>query len=162
MKINKTNSTLFLLLCVIWYLFTLEFSTFNLVIGILISFIITYISSRIFSEDKKHIIEIPNLFIMVTYFFKLLYEIYLSSFINIVRIIKKDQDLIIVEVELELTTPLPITIIANSITLTPGTMTIDVNENVLLVMAIKDDGFGGKTIVSDIKEKFEKHFIMKG
>lgn len=99
---------------------------------------------------------------MVTYFFKLLYEIYLSSFINIVRIIKKDQDLIIVEVELELTTPLPITIIANSITLTPGTMTIDVNENVLLVMAIKDDGFGGKTIVSDIKEKFEKHFIMKG
>lgn len=162
MKINRSTVKLFLLLSLFWYLFTLDITIGNIIIGLIVSTTITIISIRTFSEDKAHMIELPNFFTMVKYFCRLIYEIYLSSFINMVRIIKKDQNLVIVKVELEVNSPLPITIIANSITLTPGTMTIDQNENVLTVMAIKDDGIHGEGIRKDIKEKFEKHFIRKG
>ena len=162
MKLNKSNVKLFLLLCLFWYLFTLDLSISNIVIGLFVCISITLISLKTFSEDKEHVIVLPGVITMIKYFARLIYEIYLSSFFNIIRIIKKDQDLVIVEVELEVTTPLPITIIANSITLTPGTITIDSNENVLQVMAIKDDGLNGEGIRKDIKEKFESHFIMKG
>ncbi len=162
MQIKKSNITLFMLLLLFWYLFTCDLSLTNIIIGVIACIIITLISSKTFSEYKAHVIEIPNILIILKYFFKLIYEIYLSSFITMVRIIKKDQDLILVEVELEVTAPLIITIIANSITLTPGTMTVDSDENVLHVIAIKDDGMGGDGLRKDIKEKFEKHFISKG
>jgi multisubunit Na+/H+ antiporter MnhE subunit len=162
MKINKANSTLFILLCIFWFHFTLDLSPLNIGIGVVVCLIITIISARTFADDKEPVLVIPNALVMSKYFLQLIYEIYLSSFINIMRIIKKDQDLVVVEVNLEVTNPLPITIIANSITLTPGTITVDSNESTLYVMAIRDDGMNGEGIRKDIKEKFEKHFLLKG
>jgi multicomponent Na+:H+ antiporter subunit E len=162
MKINKANVILFVLLCILWLHFTLDLSILNVIIGLVVCSIITLISSRTFPDGDEPFSGMPNGFIMLKYFLVLVYEIYLSSFVNIMRIIKKDQDVVIVEVELEVTKPLPVTIIANSITLTPGTMTIDAHENTLYVMAMKDDGLQGEGIRKDIKENFEKHFILKG
>lgn len=159
MLARKAWLELFLSLFTLWILFTLDFTFWNFIIGAVICAIITYISFDIFYDNLKSAIRIPNIIILCKYFIILVWEIYKSSFINIMRIIKKDHDITIVEVELKVKEPLLIIIISNSITLTPGTITIDWNKNKLYVLAMKDDGLNGEKIKGDIKEKFEKHFI---
>jgi multicomponent Na+:H+ antiporter subunit E len=73
-------------------------------------------------------------------------------------IIKKDCIPCIAEVDLTISDPLFITIISNSITLTPGTMTIDVNDNKLTVLSLKNC-CDYELISAEIKNKFENFFI---
>lgn len=159
MLARKAWVELFLSLFTLWILFTLDFTLWNLIMGIVICMVISYISFDIFYDNFKSLIRIPNIITLGKYFIRLVWEIYKSSFINIMRIIKKDHDITIVEVELQVKEPLLITIISNSITLTPGTITLDWDKNKLYVIAMKDDGFNGEKIKNYIKEKFERHLI---
>ena len=99
---------------------------------------------------------------MIKYIFNLLLEIYKSSFTYIVRIIKKDCKPFVVDIELDVTDPLIISIISNSITLTPGTLTIDVQGNKLTVLTLKDCEDCVSSVDAEIKEKFQSYFIEKG
>src|SRR6056297_514082 len=89
----------------------------------------------------------------------LIKEIYISSFSYIKRIIKKDCQPFITEVELEVKDPLIITIISNSITLTPGTITVNAEGNKLTVLSLKDCKDGPETVRKEIRENFERYFI---
>jgi multisubunit Na+/H+ antiporter MnhE subunit len=155
----KVAGELFLCLLIFWLLFTMSLSIQNILIGICVSFLITHISLRVFYADFETVIRIPNIFTLSKYLVRLIYEIYIASFVNILRIIKADYDIKLVKVQLDITTPLLVTIIANSITLTPGTITVEAKGNILYVLTMKDDGLGGAKIQKDIKDKFEKYFL---
>lgn len=159
MSARKAWFELCLSLFILWILFTLDFKFWNLKMGIVICIFITCISFDIFYDNLKSSIRIPNIITLLKYFIILLFEIYKSSFINIMRIIKKDHKLTIIEVELKIKEPLIVTIISNSITLTPGTITIDWDKDKLYVLAMKDDGTNGERTKKYIKEKFENHFL---
>ncbi|MCY6369144.1 Na+/H+ antiporter subunit E [Clostridium ganghwense] len=158
----KPQYETFAILLLFWFLFTLDFSLWNSIVGTIISVIITRFSFGIVYDDSDFIVRIPNVFILIRYSFRLIYEIYRASFLQIIRILKKDNDSVIVKVELDITDPFLITIIANSITLTPGTITVDAVDNILYVLYIKDDGKDGEKLKKDIKNRFEKYFIKKG
>lgn len=150
---------LFLCLFILWMLLTLKFTFLNFTLGIILCSIVTHISFDIFYDNSKSTIRIPNIMTLLKYSIMLIIEIYKASFINMMRIIKNDSNIAIVQVKLEVKNPLLVIIICNSITLTPGTITIDWNKNNLYVLTIKDDGCNGKRIEYYIKEKFEKYFI---
>lgn len=156
---KKFKLDIFVSILLFWLLFTFDFGLWNILLGLFISVIITIFSISIMAHDSNPTVRIPNILILLLYSFRLIYEIYRASFLQILRIIKKDNDCVIVKVELDVTDPFLITMIANSITLTPGTITIDVMDNILYVLSIKCDGEDGDTLKKDIKTRFEKYFI---
>lgn len=149
----------FTTLLIFWMLLTFSFSWLNIIAGIIVCFLVTKISYGILYTNEGFIFKTIRVNILIKYFFKLMFEIYKSSISYIIRIIKRDCEPCIVEVELSVTDPLIITIISNSITLTPGTMTIDVNDNKLTVLSLNNYTDCAKSIEREIKNKFEKIFI---
>lgn len=71
---------------------------------------------------------------MLKYFFVLVFEIYKSSIMLIPKIFEGRAKSRLVSIKTSLKKPEHIAILANSITLTPGTITVDVSENELLVL----------------------------
>lgn len=157
----KRGYALSLILFLFWLLLTLDFSLLNIFAGIFISLFTTEASYGILYDKKGFKFKFPKLTILIKYFFKLIIEIYKSSFYHVLRIIKKDYNPTIIKVNLEVTDPLVITIISNSITLTPGTITVDTDKNKLTVLSILDYGDNGKRVINNIKNNFEKFFVTK-
>ena len=147
---------------IFWFLLTFSLSLSNFITGFIICIIVTRASYGILYDEKGFKFKILGILDSIKYFLILFIEIYKSSFSYIFRIIKKDCEPFIAEVELEVSDPLAITIISNSITLTPGTLTVDVDGSKLTVITLKDCGDCAVLVNKEIKEKFEKLFIERG
>lgn len=155
----KGSLKLILYLFFLWVLLTLEFSLVNMLIGMMVSLGITLVSYQVIEISNLSIIRAYDLF---KFFVRLIYEIYKSSFIHIIRILKKDENPVIIQIELSVKNPYIITMISNAITLTPGTITVDVQGNNLYVLAIKGDDKNHQALKEEIKRKFETPFIKGG
>jgi multicomponent Na+:H+ antiporter subunit E len=94
------------------------------------------------------------------FFCVLLLEIYKSSFVYIVNMFKSDCEPIIFDCQLTITDPLQISIIANAITLTPGTVTIKTEGNKLTILSLSKRS-NIPSIEQNIKNKFERFFLRK-
>ncbi|MTI48475.1 Na+/H+ antiporter subunit E [Sporosalibacterium faouarense] len=158
MKLIKENYKLFVLLYFFWIVLTLDFQLTNLIIGLGISSIVSAMTKWILYDKSKFKIDTPMLLNVIKFFFRLMIEIYKSSFSYIVRIIKKDCEPIFIEINLNTKNPLIITMISNAITLTPGTLTVDTDKNKLMVLSIDDPTKKGTDLNKEIKEKYEEIF----
>ncbi|MGV8144952.1 MAG: Na+/H+ antiporter subunit E [Alkaliphilus sp.] len=156
MKLQTKYLKLFAFLYLFWFIFSLDFTIENALTGLFICSLVAYLSKNIFLKDKKSFNV--SLFKMIKYFFFLIYEIYSASFQLIPVIIKKEDEPIIFNLELDIENSYIVTLIANSITLTPGTITINKESNRLTVLSIKDDKQNGKLISEEIKKTFQRVF----
>jgi energy-converting hydrogenase B subunit A len=87
---------------------------------------------------------IMRIFYGIAYFVVLIYEIIKATIDVAIRTVNGDVEPVVVEIETVLKRPISQTILANSITLTPGTLSIDLDpERQVLTVA---------TIVSRAKE----------
>jgi multicomponent Na+:H+ antiporter subunit E len=162
MRILDGRIQFFLFLIVSWFVFTLELSLVNTIIGVIMSGFITLITFKIFYDLKAAPLSVTQIYIAVKFLLRLIYEIYKSSFIHILRIIKQDENPVIVEVQLSIENPYIVTMISNAITLTPGTITVDVQGNKLYVLTIKEHDDNHQNLQEEIKRKFEAPFIEGG
>lgn len=153
---------LFVILLSFWLLFTFSFSLFNIAAGLIICSLVAFASKGVLYGSESYLFRKIGFLTMIKYVCNLLLEIYKSSFSYIVRIIKKDCEPFIVEITLDVTDPLVIAIISNSITLTPGTLTIDVQNNKLTILTLKDCSDCINLVDTEIKEKFQSFFIEEG
>jgi len=88
-------------------------------------------------------------FYAIAYFFVLMIEIINATFDVAIRTLNGNVEPVIVEIETELKRPISQVILVNSITLTPGTLSIDVDtENCIIKVA---------TIVPRVKKR--RYFI---
>lgn len=160
-----TKSKIYITFFMFWILLTLNFETWSIIAGLIISAIVTKISFGILYDEKGLKFKSIRITTIIRYFINLLIEIYKSSFSYLIRIIKKDCEPCIVEVELEVTDPLIISLICNSITLTPGTITVDTEGNKIKVLTLKNCHSCEncqEVVRKEIKEKFESFFIKRG
>ena len=74
----------------------------------------------------------------IVYFLDLIYEILKATFDAVNGIMKQNIDPVVVEIETVLERPVSQTILANSISLTPGTLSVDLDSenNIIKVAAI--------------------------
>lgn len=133
---------IFLLLFGIWIVFSGQFDAFHLTLGVLSTAFVTAISSSFFFDDRsqtagdrlRQIIRLP------VYLLWMLYEIWLSN-IHILRLALGPNELpgvepTLIRVKTKLKTDFGKWMLANSITLTPGTITIDIQGDELLIHSI--------------------------
>ncbi len=122
------------LLFAFWLLLTMEFSPGYLVAGALLSAFVGYVTSGIFSFGNK--IADPRRWLWF-----LLYVPYFAIYcvkanLDVAyRVLHPDMPIRpgIVKVKTELTSEVGKTVLANSITLTPGTLTVDIVDETLYV-----------------------------
>ncbi len=125
-----------ILLFVIWLILTANFQIANIFIGLGVSFSIALLYTKMF-EHKKF--EMINPYWLGVYVLILMKNLVISNIQIAIRILSKDMKLkpAIVAVKTELDSDWKRLLLANSITLTPGTLTLDVKDDMLYIHTIE-------------------------
>jgi multicomponent Na+:H+ antiporter subunit E len=115
------------MLTLIWLALTGNFTYINMFIGFLISYFILWIISRNSRDDRYFTIA----FKVVGFFFFFLYELLKANWQVAYEVMTSRLHMKpgIVKIELEAKTDLEITLLSNLISLTPGTLVVDVSDD---------------------------------
>ncbi len=132
--INRIAIT-FIFLLILWLLFTFSLNPFSLLLGVIFSFVISLVSYDLFVEKEERIQQgyFPKFQYFFAYIFVLIREIYLGSLSVIYSVITMKINPKVVKIKTDLGSKFARAVLANSITLTPGTVTIDLHDDELLV-----------------------------
>jgi multicomponent Na+:H+ antiporter subunit E len=153
----RTQFLLNILLTFVWVALTGSFVFINFLFGFLLSFAIMWVISRSSGDDKYFTMAWK----VVTFIFFFLYELIKANIQVAYDVITPKFHMTpgIVRVPLDAKTNLEITLLANLISLTPGTLSLDVSDDkkVLYVhsMYISDK----EEFISGIKNGFEKRLL---
>ncbi|WHH57694.1 Na+/H+ antiporter subunit E [Petroclostridium sp. X23] len=144
---------------ILWVILNERITIGHIVLGGVLGLFAVLISDRfLLFVNYKRTYKVRPLWLL-KYLLYLLFQIYLSGFSTISKIISGNINPDIVEIETEIKNDFYICILANSITLTPGTVTVDKVGQKLKVLWIdcttKDSRLAGRII----KGKLEKMMI---
>lgn len=147
-----------ILLTFIWVALTGQVIVINFIIGFVISFhMLWFIRDRNIRNDQ-YFYKLPQLIVFILYFIK---ELVKANFEVAVMVVKPKFTFKpgIVAVPLSAKSDMEITLLANLITLTPGTLSLDVSDDkkVLYVHAMNIDD--KEEFKASIKDGFEKRII---
>ena len=139
------------LLFALWMVLTSNVQIFNIVVGLAVSFSIALLYTKLFTHKAFEFIS-PVWFMV--YLYVLLKNLILSNLQISKRILSKDMNLspAIVAVKTNLESDWRKLLLANSITLTPGTLTLDIKDDTLFIHVIEYNEGSNK---EDITKEFE-------
>lgn len=158
MKKLKSRIIIFFMLFVIWILITGTESQ-ELILGLFSAVLITFVFSQkadIFEDIK---LNPRSVYYALIYIFIFFYELIKSNIDVAGRVIKPELPINpgIVKVKTKLKSKLGRIILANSITLTPGTLTVETRDNDFYIHWIDVSGENIEEVTDQIVNKFEKY-----
>jgi len=118
-----------------WLLFTWSTEPANLIMGALFSLLIASLTYPLFidqSEAGRRSL-LPKVPLLLIYLLLVAWKMYISSFQVVWKIIRGRYNPRIVHFRTRLSSDTARTVLANSITMTPGTITVDMNDDHLIV-----------------------------
>ncbi|MGB4328240.1 MAG: Na+/H+ antiporter subunit E [Tenuifilum sp.] len=154
----RNVANLFVLLFLIWLLLTGTLELTSLLLGLAIAFTLALIfgkNSNVFGRFRMT----PKVFVYsLIYLFVLSWEIVKSNIDVALRVLNPKLPINpgIVKVKTRLKSPIGRMILANSITLTPGTLTIDMKDDELYIHWIDVETLDAEEASRKILGKFEK------
>lgn len=152
----------FIVLFLFWLLLMGKISVFSVVSGMIVSELAVVFSNFIFSRIDTVKVKYINIFVFVRFILNVFLEIFIAAYYHILRIITADEVSVIFDIRLDIFDEMAIILISNAITLTPGTMTVQVSGNTLTVAAFIKDEEDIEYISERILRKFQKPFIDGG
>jgi len=152
--LSKNTLRLSLALLAFYVLLSADASPLSLITGTAAALFCARVWSGVFVREGE-MSDIPGFWVLAVYLVHLVFEIYKSSFSMMVKIVKNDSSPVAVRVRLDGSNPFIAAAVANSVTLTPGTIAIDVAGDEILVLSAGGSQ-GAKRLQADIKRAFEK------
>lgn len=155
----KNISISFVILLVTWLLLNGNLEIITIISGIIISVLLAFIFCKkcdVFSDIK---FTPKAFFYFIIYFFVFIAELIKSNFDVARRVLTPSLPINpgIVEVKTKLKSKIGRIILANSITLTPGTLTIDMKDDSLFIHWIDVESDDINEATKQIIQKFEKY-----
>jgi len=155
----KNISISFVILLIVWLLLNGTFDIFTSLVGVVISGLLAVLfcaKCDVFSDIK---LSPKAFYYFVVYFFVFSWELIKSNFDVARRVITPSLPINpgIVEVKTKLNSKIGRLILANSITLTPGTLTIEIVEDKLFIHWIDVESEDVNQATKQIVQKFEKY-----
>ena len=133
---------IFLMLMAFWLLISASVHWEHMLVGVIFSVILTVFWSNLtISAENVTSFKIKQLYLLIVYFIKLVIEIVIAN-INVAMIVLNPRLPIspgIVIMRCDLERSLLRVLYVNSITLTPGTITVELEDNLLIVHALTED-----------------------
>lgn len=145
---------IFIIINIFWVIFTERINLEIITIGVVIGAAIIKINSKsIEGLLKNSYFRLSSVIYITQYIILLLKEVIIANFQVAILVLSPEPKIKprIISFQTKLKEPLLRTILANSITLTPGTLTIEVNEDKYTVHCLTD-----RYIEGVINSKFEK------
>lgn len=165
MAAPNTNSYLygiivFILLMVVWVAFSGFFDLFHLSLGVISCAIVSWLSSDLVFENRQHSVmtRIKQGFALMGYFAWMIWQIVINNF-YVLKLTVSSLDKLqpqIVRYKCSLNTDFQRFLLANSITLTPGTVTIKIIGDTFYVHAISD--VTAKGLDGEMERRIKKVF----
>jgi multicomponent Na+:H+ antiporter subunit E len=151
--------TLFILSLILWLLLTFKFTIPNLVVGSVISAITSLIFTRYFIHNVHKFLEPQRYFWLFIYFFVFLWACLKANIDVAYRVLHPAMPIKpgIVKVHTELKSDFARTLLANSITMTPGTISMDIIGDDLYIHWIFVHSEDPEVYTSLILGTFEKY-----
>jgi len=117
-----------ILLFIVWLLLTWSLDVQNVVVGLIVSILCTVLIGHLFFDNTVNMFDPRRIFWFIYYLPVLAIHIITANLDVMYRVLHKDMPIHpgIVRVKTTLKSDLGLTFLANSITLTPGTLTIDI------------------------------------
>lgn len=152
----------FIVMFIIWMAFTTSLEPAELITGVIISLILALFTDRIFSCCGLKVLMPHKIIYFIQYFFVFMIALFKSNFDIAKRVLTPSLPINpgIVKFNTKLTNSFARLVLANSITLTPGTLTIDVIKNTFYIHWIDVKSDDSEVVYKEIAESFEK-ILMK-
>ncbi len=123
---------------IIWVILNENIRPFTLISGIVISIFTLQFTNRLLKMDYSEEFYVPPVAAIV-YLFQIIKEIYLAGFDMVKRIFTGNVHPTFIEYESQLSDQMALVLLANSITLTPGTVTVDRYQNHMTILSANPD-----------------------
>ncbi|MDZ7835925.1 MAG: Na+/H+ antiporter subunit E [Alkalibacterium sp.] len=130
------NKEVIIILSIVWVVLFEQLSLLTFLVGLFMAVLVVLFTDRFLLKGNYEHSYMIGLGTLVKYAFRLLYEIIVAGIVVIPNIITGKADVQIINCETKLTDELLIDILANSITLTPGTVTVEKSGSHLRVLAL--------------------------
>jgi multicomponent Na+:H+ antiporter subunit E len=161
MSYIKHRWPFFIAILLLWFLFNFNFKIETIIFGLIISVLMTIFVGNVLFDEHGFRFKKIKLHQLLIYVFILFIEIFKASFNYIKSIAKRDYKPFIFIIKLDVDDPIEVALIANSITLTPGTVTIDIDGSNITVLTIAKTGTPVEQLEKPIRQKFER-LLKKG
>lgn len=156
----KSRITLFVLAIIVWMVLNWVPDWQDLLLGILVCGLVAYFTGDLFIERPKSVKDLKRLLWFAYYVPIFLWEVFKANVDVAYRVGHPDMPIHpgIVKIKTGLKSDMGLTFLANSITLTPGTLSVDVDKEggYLYVhwIEVKDKDVDKATAI--VSERFEK------
>ena len=148
-----------------WMLFTGSFDPHTLIMGLVFSLLIALLTYSLFihekEADKRSLL--PRVHLLGIYLLVIIFKMYVASFKVLFNAIRGDINPRVVHFRTRLKSDLARVILANSITLTPGTMTLHLDDDHLIVhwldATTMHSRYAGELIKGQLEALLKRIFI---
>jgi multicomponent Na+:H+ antiporter subunit E len=143
-----------IVLAIMWMFLNAKFKPHDFFMGFLIGYVILFISRKAFSDD----VYFKKLAQIINFLIKFFTELLIAN-IGVAKIVLQPNIRIrpgVIALPLDLQTDWEITTLANAITLTPGTLSIDLSDDGKILYVHSIDIKGTEKLIQSIKENLEK------
>lgn len=125
----KKRIAQFILFFAMWVLLTFSIELQELMVGLVVAFVATLLTRDLFPDEMLKFFNPRRLLWAILYIPYLIYYIILANFDVAYRVLNPDLPITpgIIKVKTTLKSEMAKTILANSITLTPGTLTVEID-----------------------------------
>ncbi len=164
MKFIRLRYKLFFILLIFWFLLALNFRIETILAGIFICGIVTLGTYQVLYDDDGYLYQPIRLRTIIVYVLFLFVEIYKASFMYVFNLLAHKYEPVVFDIVLDVEDPVLVGIISNSITLTPGTITIDTDteEHIIQVMTLAEPNASADDLERPVRENFERLLKQKG
>jgi len=151
--------TLFILILVLWLLITFNLESSNLIVGSVVALITALVFGKGFLQNPKKFFQPQRYFWIIVYLFIFVWECIKANFDVAYRVLSPSMPIKpgIVKVKTSLKTDIGKTFLANSITMTPGTITVDFIDDEFYIHWIYVSSQDPKEYTNKILGRFEKY-----
>lgn len=149
----------FIIILVFWLLITFSLSVSNIIVGAVAALLTTLLFGKYSLESNVKIIQPQRYFWFVVYLFIFLWEVIKANFDVAYRVLHPAMPIKpgIVRVPLEIKSDIARTMLANSITMTPGTITVDIIGDEIFVHWIYVQTDDREVYAQKVSGRFEKY-----
>lgn len=149
----------FILSLLFWLLLTFSLDVYNILVGVVASLLTVAFFGRFFVKDVRKLFQPLRYFYLIIYLFVFIWECIKANFDVAYRVLHPKMPIKpgIVKVKLDVKSDMARTILANSITMTPGTISVDIVDDYLYVHWIYVSSENPEEYGRIVSGRFEKH-----
>ena len=163
---NKTSSLgkfffTWLILMLVWFAFTLSLAPAEIIVGLIITSIVSWLNYNSFTCCGLRLLSPAKLILIVQYLVVFTIALIKSNF-HVAAIVIKPKIKVnpgIVKFKSKLQSDFAKMVLANSITLTPGTLSVDLIDDVFYIHWLEVSEHTEEGIYAAIAEEFENKLI---